>query len=468
MGFKHKQKQKGGVKLVDISKQGFTPVRDMLTSPSAKLQHFTSSSLKGFMIQLQVDPQHSEYASQSHGATGRFSGRESGRETSFILKFVVLTRNNDTDLTQFNGLDKASESQTSFYEEAILQRDIWAKSIQGGRKQICPSVANLSMFDNTSSLNLLADLSTVPQDSKTSAVFNYFTSLIGRNPSYGVGILTMPNIVGSLTFSKYSPRFNPDAYSLAIARTVRLFIDIGVAHLDLHSGNILMFTNKDGQLDCLIIDFGRACNLIKGGCAMMNQREIDSYRALREKLYNKHDHYDEAKFMEHVINELAALDYNVNQRTFKMKKGHYQMMWKANVPEDQKQSVYKTAYDLLGINVALETTHTSSFMQQLKRENPIVNGWCVYSSPPQSAASSVSSTSGSPNQPLSPSASHRNSSHRNSSHRNSSLNKVLSRSQSPTYEQQPCNEGEWGCNILGGTKRRRKKKHGRSKKNRNA
>jgi hypothetical protein len=440
---KKKQKQAGGVKLINASKTGFTPVHDMLMSPSARLEHFTSSSLKGFMIKLQVDQDDSEYASQNSRGIGKFTDRE----TSFILKFVVLTRHPDTDLTPFRGRDKASESQTSFYEEAELQRDIWALSIQGGRKQICPSVANLSMFDNTSSLNLLDDLLTVHQDAATSDVFNYFIAEITGNASYGMGILTMPNIVGSDTFGNYSPRFNPDAYTLAIARIVRLFIDIGVVHLDLHQGNILFFTNKDGDLDCLIIDFGRACNLKKSRCAMLNQKEITDYNKFRQTLYDTRDHYDKAKFMEHVINLLGNLDHSVNQRTFDMPKDRpYQLVWIAYIPEKYKSDVYQNAYGLLGID-SIEPSHGPRYMEALKRDNPVVNGLTTYTSsqPPASVASSVSSYNSSPQ-----------------SNASSSYPKS-----SPQYDSIPCNnKGDEGCTISGGSIRRKRKKRARSRKNR--
>ena len=142
------KKQRGGLKLKDSSKKGFKAVYDMINSPSGSLNLLTYKSLKGFMIFLNVSSSDSEYLTLN-------GGQFTKPVTSFILKFAVITPNNDEALPDYKGVQKSSESKESYFEEAKLQQSIWKSSISGGRPEICPAVANFCLFNNDNSKGLL-------------------------------------------------------------------------------------------------------------------------------------------------------------------------------------------------------------------------------------------------------------------------------------------------------------------------
>ena len=133
--------QSGGVKRKadDMDSPGFTRIYNMVNAANSKLDVLNTGSLKGFMSNLTVDKEDSEYLN----LRGK---RFTEPVTNFILKFVILTDIPGRDLGYYNGKHKSSESRESFFNEAKLQQHIWKTSIAAGRPAICPSVANLSMF----------------------------------------------------------------------------------------------------------------------------------------------------------------------------------------------------------------------------------------------------------------------------------------------------------------------------------
>jgi hypothetical protein len=148
-------KQNGGLKLKNpqkyIGKIEFTPIMDMINNPSSVLDVLTYKSLKGFMITLDISPEETEYLGLD------IYYKFTKPITSFILKFAVITENNDEELPIYRNINKSSESERSFHDEAKLQQNIWRKSISGGRPEVCPPVANFSLFDNTNSNELCCE-----------------------------------------------------------------------------------------------------------------------------------------------------------------------------------------------------------------------------------------------------------------------------------------------------------------------
>ena len=95
------------------------------------------------------------------------------------------------------------------YGEAKLQNEIWTKSIAGGRPEICPSIANLSLFDNLQSITLLQLLKSKPEGSRLprrptlNHIFDYLLDLIRHHADYGIGVIVMPKVVDSVTFGNF-------------------------------------------------------------------------------------------------------------------------------------------------------------------------------------------------------------------------------------------------------------------------
>lgn len=278
--------QNGGLKLINPKKTDFQPIYDMITR--GELQILTYASLKGFIFTLTVSKTDSEYLT--------FSGTKFIKPvTSFILKFAVITPKNNTPLDDYKDRYKYSESTRSYIEEAQLQQQIWKSSIIGNKPEICPSVANFSLFDNNNSKKLLAFLQRQQTTEDTQDVFTYLSTQINKSNENEIGVIVMPNVENSTTFKDFLMKISVDdvelknkAYANAIAQIARLFIDIGVIHYDLHFENILIYLTPTNTIKSVLIDFGKALDIQTDITKTRLQLNKQLSRArLRKQLYNK-------------------------------------------------------------------------------------------------------------------------------------------------------------------------------------
>ncbi len=310
--------QSGGVKrkVYDPDSQDFTPIYNMVNAANSKLSVLTTESLKGFMLNLTVDKEDSEYLNLR-------DNQFTVPVTDFILKFVIVTDIPARDLDDYNGTHKSSESRESFFNEAKLQQYIWKESITFGRPAICPSVANLSMFTMEDSLSLMkffkeSNANNYPNDTTrkphnptaNSDVFEFLSnkSQIPEHDS-GIGLLVMPTITQSTTLEQftripnnsyfygklitYADKLN--AISNAFAQIARLFIEIGVIHFDLHAGNIMIYLNSEQEIKCSLIDFGRASNILSDDKNVyLNKAQKDGLRLEMEYFKTEFGKLDES------------------------------------------------------------------------------------------------------------------------------------------------------------------------------
>ena len=253
-----------------------------------ELQILTYASLKGFIFTLTVSKTDSEYLT--------FSGTKFIKPvTSFILKFAVITPKNNTPLDDYKDRYKYSESTRSYIEEAQLQQQIWKSSIIGNKPEICPSVANFSLFDNNNSKKLLAFLQRQQTTEDTQDVFTYLSTQINKSNENEIGVIVMPNVENSTTFKDSLMKISVDdvelknkAYANVIAQIARLFIDIGVIHYDLHFENILIYLTPTNTIKSVLIDFGKALDIQTDITKTRLQLNKQLSRArLRKQLYNK-------------------------------------------------------------------------------------------------------------------------------------------------------------------------------------
>ncbi len=382
------KKQNGGLKLAHPNKQGFQPVYDMINSPSGNLSLLTYKSLKGFMISLDVDTDDSEYLALDGNKFNKVV-------TSFILKFAVITPRNDSELLDYNSVGKASESKDSFFDEAKLQQHIWKKSISGGRDEICPPVANFSLFDNNNSKELLTFLkgkTTGPVND----IFIYLFDRVYANPTYGIGIITMPTVEKSMTFGDFldSPKgtdfhgiqinntYKNIAYELVTSKIARLFIDVGVIHFDLHANNSLIYLDPTNEIKCLLIDFGRASDIMsETNDEYLNIRDKNEVKDHKEIYFSylfeiqKYSKKDDAKkdYMLSLLSYIARQDYFKNQEKFDMGDIHrYQMNWYDYYPVDTMVPVNAFNH-LLESTTTMGTHITGSTIQNYERQGYLIN-----------------------------------------------------------------------------------------------
>jgi hypothetical protein len=337
----------GGLKLKKVGDTKFAPVFNMLNSTNAKLELLTYSSLKGFLFVLTVDEDDAEYADYTRS-------RFTTNVTSYLLKIAVISPRNDELLPPFKNVTKCTESEQSYFEEAKLQQTIWNTSIStGGRTQTCPSVANFSIFDNDNSKHLLNFLICKASSPKTTQVFGYLQNkCIAIHTTYSIGMIVMPFIDKSETFfhfefaqnermlaqshpnTKFTERTRMkaiisnenkivyNAYVDAMAELIRLFIDIGVIHYDAHPLNILVF-QKEGKSKSVIIDFGRASNLLDNTADdYLNVTQKKKLGLKKKQFYDeffttqRKSELDKALFITRVMEEYMKTDYEKNMEKF--------------------------------------------------------------------------------------------------------------------------------------------------------
>lgn len=380
-------KQFGGLKLKNPSKTGFKAVYDMINSRSSALNLLTYKSLKGFMFILNVSVDDSEYLT--------LNGTQFTKPvTSFILKFAVITPHNDEPLDIYKGRDKASESKDSYFEEAQLQQQIWKSSIIGGRPEVCPPVANFSLFDNKNSRDLISFLQSKTRGD-TKDVFDYLLTQINKLPTNEIGVIVMPNVEKSATFGDFidqpagtnfygislNTEYKNMAYAYVTAQIARLFIAIGVIHFDLHSGNALIYLTSDNRIKSLIIDFGRASNIMTDtDDDYLDVSEKQGMREKKEEFFNRlfdlnedAPDKDKVKFILSILDYIADLDLIKNQALFNFSDPQrYQMDWYRNYPR-------RSHVPLLAFDILKETTTSEGVkllpttIKQYERQGFLVN-----------------------------------------------------------------------------------------------
>ena len=323
--------QLGGLYLKNLDKKGFKPILDMIVHPDSTVKMLTYDSLKGFMIVLNINEQNSEYNYLSETSPRKFTRPV----TDFLLKLSVITKKEknlgrienpskkssasssssssssleDGDI----GILKYSETMDSFIEEAKIQQKIWYTSLSNSKDQLCPSIANFSIFTNKNSRRLINILNHKTKDEVLKHVLNWINKLfIDKNDSeYELGIITMPLIQNSSTFNKYLDLYENSkvprrdflmSIESFLIQLLRLWIDHRIYHADLHTNNSLIYKNNDGEIKCVLIDFGKIIDfttfiskykdedgLTSDFFDFMNKRMDEKIHKLGFKLLDKYD-----------------------------------------------------------------------------------------------------------------------------------------------------------------------------------
>lgn len=273
---------KGGLKQIHVNKTGFKPIIDMINCHQSVLSVLSFSSLMGFIIKLSVPNNCVEYLDIHNSSDFNIP------VTNYILKIAVLSKYANEDLPLYNSYDKATETKKSFFEEAKIQQYIWKNSIKNGKPAICPSVANLTLLNNTQSLLFINILNA----KFNHPVFDYLLQTIASTVTYELGIITMPSVEKSSTTKDLIENTNTTAktktvatvatvaISNVIAQIVRLFLELKVIHFDLHDANALQYMDSNNELKCVLIDFGRS-SLINSG---KKDKYIDTLQEKHELL----------------------------------------------------------------------------------------------------------------------------------------------------------------------------------------
>ena len=253
---------KGGGKKKHTGKMGFTPVADMITSIGTEFDVLTADSLFGFMITMDVSLENVEYYGPSNGGT-----RLSTPITQYLLKLSILNVEQSgldpITLNRGRPQNKSSETVLNFYKEAKLQQRLWHDSIVGGKPQICPDVYSISYDCGDVLFGTQHKSSTIKRKgiTKYPQVHDYLFDYHQRGAK--VGAIAMEYIPKSRSLHDIvydagsDAGFKEMALITAGAQVLRLFLDYGIIHTDLHGGNVIV--DESGM--SYIIDFGMVFDL---------------------------------------------------------------------------------------------------------------------------------------------------------------------------------------------------------------
>jgi len=299
--------QRGGLKLIKQGTTHLDALIRMLLSPGAVISILSENSLRGFILIFSVEEGNAEYYMQN------MDGSFTMPATSYILK-LAITNPSDIYLAPYASSIKMTESKTSFYNEVLLQQNVWIKSITGNRPPVCPSIGSFFLFNNNNAKNCLNFFKSLSEHelrcySNGTINGNAFTTL-GRRMTLeqmannkrqlfiyllsqissphrlntGLGIILMQNVpncetlqtfllqnisrssgsyslAGALLADPVAKTMFVHSISLLISQIVRLFIEIGVIHFDLHENNEL-YGGLGAFKKWLLIDFGLASDIL--------------------------------------------------------------------------------------------------------------------------------------------------------------------------------------------------------------
>jgi len=326
----------------------------MLNSKGSTIEMLTCGSAKGFMFEMTVAPAHSE-----------FSNPGGERITSFIVKLAVTSRKNDEELDDYvpvndgTPVGKSTETAESYFQEAKIQQDVWMTTVAGNRLRISPPIVSFSLFDNQNGKNFLTFLNYKVKKPKSVHTIKYLREVL-QNPDYGLGMIIMSKVLHSDTFESFLDLSRSgqtlfqdvpvtedlvyNVYAKLISKIVRLYIEVGVIHFDLHLKNALIYRQRGNSLDACIIDYGRASDV--------NDNTTNDYlgpadkRPLREiskalhtdvlKLCHPGKHAPptseaKIKFISDVIDPLRRLEHERSQQLYGNPEsypyGRYQFDW---------------------------------------------------------------------------------------------------------------------------------------------
>ena len=168
------------------------------------------------------------------------------------------------------------------------------------------------------------------------------------------GFLTMPAITQSTTLFEFSNLpddsnffgkvidYKHELYvvSVVFAQIVRLFIEIGVIHFDLHAGNVMVYLTPDQKLKTALIDFGKASNIMSdepdsifSNTDLEKKKEIRANKIFLNNLFLNSPPKDttaieKLNYMKHVLAYIAETEKNINNPKYYKNDGvRYQMKW---------------------------------------------------------------------------------------------------------------------------------------------
>ena len=229
-----------------------------------------------------------------------FSGNGYKEDGKVVVEYVaklVITSNPSGNIGEryvdhldggYKGYKKATETIEDLQKESDMQKEVYKLTSTKNYKE-CPAIASFNTYNNADGkafIGRLRDLfdsnnSNIVVDSDESKrgidICDYLIDRLNSISTRELAIILMNKVGagqangGTTTMKKYIKITDGDqfigqtidkthknaAYSCIIAAILRLFL-VGIIHYDLHLGNIMIYYDRDGRIQCRILDFGNS------------------------------------------------------------------------------------------------------------------------------------------------------------------------------------------------------------------
>lgn len=289
-----KKSTHGGVVNKTLGKDNFDSIVKMLGHSGCEITHISYSSLKGFVFKVHIN-NIPEQDVEFYGLNENTNIFETPIDT-LVIKLALLytgvqTEEKALELPNYQennnerrALDKQMEFFADFENEAIIQSEVYEKTLSKGHP-ICPALIDFSHFTSMDASMPFLDIleSKCSSDDEAKSMIKYLKSIITSVRDCQLGIITMESALAYDSFyNMYDSYGSIDPATLSITGTgttkptksqvllcndvivqiIRLLNECRIVHCDLHGENVMVKKTGDSSPHKIfIIDFGRILHI---------------------------------------------------------------------------------------------------------------------------------------------------------------------------------------------------------------
>jgi len=269
----------GGVVNKTLGKDNFDSLFQFINHPGCEITSISYKSLKGFVFKLHINNLE-EKDTEFYGLNSTTNIFDIPVDT-IIIKLAILNEDeDDKDLPDYEekynekGVSgKEMESHEDFKNEAILQSQIYEKTLSKGQP-ICPALIDFAVFDATKMrfLDLLESKCNNNDESKQMIL--YIKSALDANDHCKLGMISMESAATYKTFYDVydfiedentiedTPLKKQKLCEEAVFQIIRLYNECRIVHCDLHGNNIMVKKIEGSdKYKIFVIDFGRVVKI---------------------------------------------------------------------------------------------------------------------------------------------------------------------------------------------------------------
>jgi serine/threonine protein kinase len=238
-------------------RKNFIPEKFLSMFKFGVASDFCCNSRKSVLVELNVPSKRSFFNVQ----------RKIGEKfdlpvTDYFFKFVVISDDESEYIGDLFGDSKYTTIMDNYFNEVRHQDLIWKKTYSSSHGAICSPVLYDNYMDAEDAINVIDYILEFCPDLKG---LHFLKDVFENNPNYYMGIISSQlfqdvNTLNDYCIRSYCDHSDEDDHNYdvefilidVLANIIRIYIDMGIIHYDLHKDNILV---KCDMTKCYIVDF---------------------------------------------------------------------------------------------------------------------------------------------------------------------------------------------------------------------